>query len=171
MNKDRKVLYAISILIFAVLLVALFIDVGSSKILAACLLLPMCVLTILAIRKRSSLSINKKEVLLLAVIIGALYAVLIELTGLSFGYYYNPYMVNLEKIFTVVLPLIVIIIASELIRSVMLAQKVPLVSFFTYLACVIAEALSYSSFVGILNFNMFMTLVGMTPTKMGFFPA
>ena len=162
MNRDKKILYTISALTFAALLSLLFINVPNSKIVTACLLIPLTAVTILTVKKRGSLSINKKEVLLLSFILGAIYVVLIHMSGIFFGFYQNPYKVSTEGFFTTVLPIAVIIVCCELIRYVLLAQKNRFVSFLAYLSCVIAEALSYSTLVGIENFNQFMNFFGMT---------
>ena len=162
MNKDKKVLYVISSIILAVLLSALFINVGSSKIVAACLLLPLAVITRTAIRKRASHSINKKEVLLLSTIIGVIYGVLVQMTGIFFGFYRNPYFVNSQLILTTILPLTIIIISTEVIRSTLLDQKNSYVSVITFISCLIAEVLAFSNIAGITSVNRFMDLVGLT---------
>jgi len=162
MNKDKKILYTVSLLILAALLVVFFADLGSSRIATACILLLLTAVTLIAVKKRSSLSINKKEVLLLSTIIGVIYVALVQMTGIVFGYYQNPYMVKTQEIFTVLLPIVVIIVGSELIRCVLLAQKNSFVSILAYLSCVIAETLAYSNLVGIKNFNIFMNFFGMT---------
>ena len=162
MSKDKKILYLTSFITFAVLLVTLFVDLGSSKIVTACLLLPVTPIVCLLIRKRGILSINKREVLLLNTVIASLYVILLHMSGLYYGYYINPYFVNAKTVWTVVLPTVSIIITSEIVRRVFLAQKNRLVSVLTFLSCVIIEVLTYSSLVGIKNFNMFMNLVGMT---------
>lgn len=162
MTKDKKVLYIISFITFAVLLMAFLINLGDSKIVTACLLAPLTVLTLVMIKKRGALSINKKEVLLISLIIGVIYVVLLQMTGIFFGYYHNPYMVTPKTFFTTVLPLAAIIVCTELIRRVLIAQKYPLVSFLAYLSCVMAEALSYSGLGGITNLNRFMDFFGLT---------
>ena len=162
MNRDKKVILGISTIIFAALALAFLVHVGSSKIVAACLLLPLTVITVLFVRKRSSLSIQKKEVLLLSAIIGAMYALVIQLTGIFFGFYKNPYFVNAKILLTTVLPLVVIIVATELIRAIFLAQKNAFASVMTYLSCVLAEILAFSNLAGITGFNQFMDLVGLT---------
>ncbi|MBQ2999816.1 MAG: signal peptidase I [Clostridia bacterium] len=162
MNRDKKVILGLSIIIFAALALAFFVELGSSKIVAACLLLPLTVITVLFVRKRSSLSIQKKEVLLLSAIIGAMYALAIQLTGIFFGFHKNPYFVNVKILLTTVLPLVVIIVATELIRAVFLAQKNTFASVITYLSCVLAEILAFSNLAGITGFNQFMDLVGLT---------
>lgn len=162
MTKDKKVLYATSLIIFAVFFTALFVDMGSSKIAAAILLLPITPAVCLLIKKRSSLSINKKEVLLLSIIIPFIYVILLHVFGLLFGYYKNPYFVTPEILIKMVIPLAVITIGSEIIRYVLLSQKNKLVSVLSFLICMILEVLMFSSIPGIQTFNKFMDLVGMT---------
>ncbi len=162
MTKDKKVLWSISILIFAVLFAALFIGVQSSKILTACLLVPLTALTCILIKKRSSLSINKKEVLLLSSVLAVIFAVLTQMTGIYFGFYKNPYFVSLNIFLTVILPTAAIIVTTEMIRAVMLAQKDHLASVSAFLSCVLAEVLTFSNITGIKNMNLFMDMIGMT---------
>ena len=91
-----------------------------------------------------------------------MYALLIQLTGIFFGFYKNPYFVNAKILLTTVLPLVVIIVATELIRAIFLAQKNAFASVMTYLSCVLAEILAFSNLAGITGFNQFMDLVGLT---------
>lgn len=162
MTRDKKILYIISTVIFAVLLSLLFLDVKDSKLLTACILVPMAVIVRLAIRKRCSYSVNKKEVLLLSAVIAVLFVIALELSGLYFGFYKNPYFVNEKILLLTVLPTVVIIVATELIRSTMLDQKNAYASFFALLTCLTAEVLAFSNLAGITSFNRFMDLVGMT---------
>lgn len=162
MTRDKKVLYIISSIAFAVLLACFLAGVGDGKILTACLIVPLTVATCLFIKKRGSLSIHKREALLLSVIIAALYVIIMQLLGIYFGYYTNPYFVNTGIFLNTILPITVIIIGSEIIRYVLLAQKNTYAKIMSYLACVIAEVLTFSNLVGVTSFNRFMDLVGLT---------
>lgn len=166
MNKDKKVIYFLSSIMFVLLFSALFVNLGNSKIVAACLLFALAILICVFVKKRRSLSINKKEVLLLSSILAILYVVLYQMTGVFLNFYKNPYFVNTERLLTTVLPLTVIIVSAEIIRYVLLAQNNKYASVMAYLSCVLADILSFSNLVGITNFNRFMDLVGLT-----FFPA
>jgi hypothetical protein len=148
MNRDKKILYIISAVIFAVLFSTLFFDVKDSKLLTACILAPMAAVVRLVIRKRCSHSINKNEVILLSAVIAVLFVIILELSGLHFGFYKNPHFVNEKILFSTLLPTAVIIIATELIRSTMLDQKNALVSFFALLTCLTAEVLAFSNLRG-----------------------
>ena len=67
MNKDKKTLYIISFLTLVLLLGSLFVNFGNSKIVAVCILIPLSLANCFLIKRRHSLSINKKEVLLLSI--------------------------------------------------------------------------------------------------------
>ena len=162
MNKDKKVLYVISFAIFAVLLISFFLPIKDSKIATACLLTVMTVATCFFIRKRVSFSINKKEVILLSAIVGALFVIFMHMSGLYFGYYKNPYFITFKLFLITILPTVIIIVTSEIIRSVLLAQKSKLVSLFAFLSCTLAEVLAFSNVAGITGMNKFMDLVGLT---------
>lgn len=166
MNKDKRNLYLVTLLIFATLLAALFVKVESSKILTAILLIPLSLLTVLLVRKRKAPTIRAKEVILLVAVLGVLYVIIKEMTGLHFGFYKNPYFVNAAILLQYLLPTAIIIVATELIRYVILSQKSTLASVITFFSCVMAEVLTLSGIRGIINFNHFMDLVGLT-----FFPA
>ena len=162
MNKCNKIIYILPTVTFALLATALFATAESSKIVTACLLLPLTLLTCLLIKKRTVLSINKREVLLIVSIIAVLYVMAMQLSGLFFKFYKNPYFVNSEVFFKTVIPLAAIIIEIEIIRYVLLAQSNKVVSAIAFLSCVLAEVLAYSNIAGITSFNRFMDLVGMT---------
>ena len=160
MNKDKRTLYVISVINFAFLFSALFINIGkSSRIVAACVLVPLAVINFLLIKKRRSLSINKKEVLTLMSVVAVLYVVIIQMTGLFFRFYKNPYFVDTERLLNTVIPLILIIAATEVIRYVALAQSDRFAGFMVYLTCVVSETLTFSNLVGITGFNH---LIGLT---------
>ena len=162
MNCDKKRLYIISAVMFAALLALLFVDFRQINILTACLLLPLTVVTCVFVRKRGSLSINRQEVVLLSTIIGVIYAVVLQLTGLFFGFHKNPYFVNINIFLTKIVPIAVIIVTAEIIRSILLKQKNSLVSVLVFFICIFAEILTFSSIVGIKSFNHFMDFVGLT---------
>lgn len=162
MSKDKKILYSVTFSIFAALLITLFVDIGSSRTVTACLLLLFTPITCVLVRKRGSHSIRKRDVFLLMTAIGALYAILTQMSGLYLGYRRNPYYYGSSQVLLkYVLPLAVIIITTEIIRSVLLAQKNKVVDVFSYISFVIAEALMYSNLAGLSSFNKVMDFVGL----------
>ena len=162
MNKDKKILYTISLIAFAVLLGIFLLTAMNSKIVTAVAMAVIAPIVCIFIKKRCSLSTNKKEVLLLNTVIAALYVITLLIAGTFVTSYKNPYFVSLDRILTQIIPIAVIIIASELVRFVLICQKSKLSSAVSWLICVFAEVLMFSGVAEFNNFNHFMDLVGMT---------
>lgn len=162
MTKDKKVLYLTSLISLAVLLVALFTVKRNGRIVAACLMALVTPAVCLLVRKRSAHSIAKRDVLLMMLTLAVIVSALIEMTGLHFGYYKNPYYVNLNVFLTLIIPIATVIITTETVRSVLLAQKNGAVDAIAFIIGVTVETLAFSGIAGISTFNQFMDLVGMT---------
>ena len=163
MNTDRKVLYSISAASLAVLLLALILPSETSgRIVAALLLLPLAVVTYIFIKKRSILSMNKGQILMIMTVIGLVYVMSYYLSGLQFKFYVSPYKFNLDGILRFVLPISVIIACTEIIRYVTVAQKSKLAETLVYFTCVIADVLICSNLSSVNSFNKFMDVVGLT---------
>jgi len=80
---DKRVIHIFSASVLAVLLLALVLPLGESgRIVAAVLLLPAAVLIPLFIKKRSILSINKGQVLLVMTVVALVWVMIYYLTGL-----------------------------------------------------------------------------------------
>ena len=163
MYTDKKILYTFSGITLAALLLALLLPgEHSGRFISAALLLPLAVLTALFIKKRSILSLNKKEVLLITVVIGAVYLTAYYLTGIKFHFLRNIYVFNIQNVISFVIPITVIIVTSEVLRYVIRAQGDKLADALCYLSCVIAEVLVYGNIHYINSFNRFMDFVGLT---------
>ena len=162
MNKDKVTLYVISAINFALLALALFLDFANSKIIAACILLPLSAATFFLIKRRKTLSVYKREVLALLSIVSVLYVILFQLSGLFLEFYQNPYFINSERLFDTVIPLAMVIVSSEIIRHVILSQEDRVGNAVSYLICILAEILMFSNIAGITSFNRFMDLFGLT---------
>ena len=162
MGTDKKVLYTISGSSLAALLVALLLPgEHSGRITAAILLLPIALLSYFFIKKRSILSINKKQILLLMSVIAAVCVALLFIMGLEFGFYKNPYF-KLKFVFSYVLPIAAIVVFTEIYRWIIRAQEDKYADVLSYFTCVIAEMLVFGNVHYITTFSRFMDLVGLT---------
>lgn len=166
MTRDKKLLYAISIVIFLLLLLALFIPFNS-RLIACLVLIPLGFVTCYFVRKRSILSINTKQVTMLVGVIGALYVIIVFLTGIYFGFgTLGNAGFSIDVIFNYTLPIAFIIIASEIIRRVLLAQNSRSVTVLCYFSFVVADVLISTNIYEIQSFNNFMDVLAGA-----FFPA
>ena len=162
MSKDKKILYTLSAALILVLLGALFLPAGSARVITALLLAAVAAAVFFLVKKRPILSINKNTVLLLMLAMGAVCLVLYYLTGVHFGFYKSSTPLSLRSFFENILPIATIIIAIEVIRYVLLAQKAKFTWVLAYVSGVLSEVLVFSSLSGITGFNHFMDAVGLT---------
>ena len=161
MPADRKRLYLLSAIAFVALLLPLFLGAESSRIVAACLLLPISALCVIFLKKRDILSIYRREVTLLIAVSAVLFVILLYLSGLKFGFYKNPIRFNFTTVLKYLLPGAVIIFSSELIRCVLLAGRGRLPYVLCYLTGVLSDVLIHTSASGIDRFNAFMDFIGL----------
>ena len=157
---DKRTLHIFSFAILAVLLLVFILPIGDSgRIAAAVLLLPLAALMPLFVKKRSILSISKEQVLLIMAVIALLYVMLYYVSGIHFGFYKNPYRLTLPNFFKFFLPIAAIILFTEIIRHVSVAQNDKLSFVLSWLACVVADMLINSNIPAVTSFNRFMDLV------------
>ncbi len=162
MYPDRKKLYIISSATLAALLIALFLPNGSGRILAAFLLPPAAILIPLSIKKRTAKSINSRQILMIMTVIGLVYITLYFLSGLYFGFVKTPFGINKPDIvLRFILPIAVIISATEIIRRILCVQQSTYAAVAAYLVGVLGDVLIQSSIAGITTFSKFMDVVGL----------
>lgn len=156
---DKRILHIFSASVFAVLLFALFVPLGfSGRITVAILLLPLAVLMPLFVKKRDILSINKGQVLLILTVIALVYVMGYYLSGIHFGFYKNPYHLTVSNFFDFFLPIAAVILFTEIIRSVTLAQQNKPAYVLCWCSCIIADMLICSNLTSVTSFNRFMDL-------------
>lgn len=161
---DKRKLNIVSISTLSALLLIFLIPFDTAgRILTAAAISVAAVISYLFIKKRPILSMNHKQVLMIITIIAFVYLMLYYLSGLHFGFYKNPYALNIKFVFTFFIPTAVVIVASEIFRYVMRAQEDRLADVLSYLSCVIAEiTICSTATVGLSSFSHFMDLVGET---------
>jgi signal peptidase len=93
------------------------------------------------------------------VVIALLYLMAYYVSGLHFGIYKNPYRLTFSNFFKFFLPVAAIVVLTEVIRYVSLAQEDKLASVLCWVSCVLAEMLILSNIPSITSFNKFMDLV------------
>lgn len=162
MTFDKKKIYIISSVIFVALLVALFIPFGTGRIVGAVVLIPATIMACMFIKKRNALSINTKEIIMIMTVIGLVYVTLYYVSALHFGFTKTGYGIKADIIFTLTIPIAIIIVTTEIIRYILQAQKNKIVSVLAYLICLVSDVLICSNIADITNFSTFMDVVGLT---------
>ena len=157
---DNKRLYTLCFVLFAVLLTALFIPFYS-KIVIAGVLVIAAVAIFVWVKKRSILSLYKKEVTLIVAVLALVLLLAYYLSGLKFGFFASPKRLTWTTLFKDLLPTLVMIVCIEVIRYVFLAQKKPVIEVVGYLSCIAVDVLIYTNVPFVQSFNSFMTVIGL----------
>lgn len=157
---DRKKLYAVSVVYLCVLLLLCFVpDAVFGSMALAAVSVALCVAVALLVKKRSILSLVRKQVALVAFASAALAITLYFLTGLHFGFYKT--FVNASYIWKFVLPYAVVIVSSEIMRSIFLMQKSKAVNVLTYVSFLVLDFLMLSGNNLFHSYSQFMDVIGM----------
>lgn len=159
MARDKKVLYTLSVVLFAILLLVLFVG-DFSKVLGAVLMSVGMVLICFFVKKRTALSMYKGQVLIILIACALLYVMLLYLSSIKLGYINSFASLSPEILFKQTIPIIVLIITSEIIRRVLCAQEDKLSSAVCYLICVISEIIALNTSARFSSFNSIMNFAG-----------
>ena len=162
MPSDKKMLYITSTTMLLLLIALLFIPSVINRQIMAIVLIPCALLISRLVRKRSLLSVHKKEVTIVMLLIGVIYLLVYYLSGIYFGFAKNYYKLSWVGIYKFIIPITITVICSEVIRHTMIAQKNTKISIISYVSCVLIEILLASKLQNIGNFDVFMNLVGIT---------
>ena len=160
MNSDKKTLYVISALFVCALLLVCFISNDTASNIAFAVVCSLfAALTFFKVKKRSILAVQKRQVALLMAAIAIIVITAYYLTGLSFGFVKN--LIVPLFLWKYILPFTVIVFSSELIRSVILAQKNKITDIIFYFIFVALDAAVLYKSGTALSFGSFIDLVSM----------
>ena len=157
---DKRKLHLISVSTLVALILS-FLFTNGERIAAAVMMAIICAATCIFVKKRGIPSYNKGEVAFLMAIIAALVVMIFYFTGLKFGFYKTIYGLRVDVILKYVLPIVVVIVATEITRSIICMQESLLASVVSYFAFIVAEVLIHYSLSQIFNFDRFMDVIGM----------
>ena len=138
MNKDKKTLYVTVVLFLGALLLTLFVkDELWRKLVLIAVALAASTAAMLLIKKRSIHKKEKRQMSWFLPVVAIAALSLYFSLGAFFGYV--KLSLTLMHILTYVLPILTIVILSELARSIFLAQNNKVVTVLTYVAFVLVD--------------------------------
>ena len=160
MSIDKKITYAVTVAFPCfILLVYLIPDDTSKNIILAALCVLFAALTLLFIKKRGILRLEKRQILLVMSVLSVFVVMLGYMTGIKFGFVKNP-IVTLY-LWKYILPYAVIIASSEIVRKTLLAQQSRFVFIFTYFSFVILDCAMLSGGIIFDRYDDFADFFGM----------
>lgn len=161
LNRDKKYLYFITAALLALLLPTLFISTGYVRVAGAVVLIAFTILFHFTVKKRSILSLYKTQVFYLVLVLAVFYLVLLYLSGIYFGYEKSYFSISAYGFFINILPTVCVVVATELLRRILLSQEDKCASIFSFLIGVISELYFVSGVSNVNSIDRFMDVLAM----------
>ena len=162
MKKDKVKNYILETIILVILFFALFVPNIFTKIILAIILTIYMITTRKVLLKRNILSIYHKQTTMLMLLLGILYLMVFYLIGLYTGYYQATVKFSSWSIINYIIPISVIIISSEIIRSIFLTEKNIISKILTTISMILIELILYTNISQITSFETLVNTISFT---------
>jgi len=162
MKLDKIKVYTIEFVLLLILALTLFVSKMNSKIILACLLTAMTIITSILLKKRNVGSVYAKNVNIVLIIFAVIYLMGFYIMGIYFGFARQVITFSVNTLVKYIIPITITIIASEMLRSILLAQNVKLTKVFTFIIMVIIDLLIYTNLYSVDKYDEIIELVGFT---------
>lgn len=160
MSKDKVKTYVLELLLIIILILALFkSNIISNLVLALILLVYMVVLKF-GLRKRKIISVYSDQTISLMVLFALIYLTIFYSLGIYFGFYTAPVKFSLWGIWHYIIPFVIIIIASEVIRFILISQKGKESSLIAFVSTVLIDIVLYTKVYDLNNLEDILAIVG-----------
>lgn len=162
MKIDKLKIYIIEFILLSILSFALFVSNIFNKKIIAILILVCAIATWVTIKNKKVKSIDSKKVTIILVIFAIIYLIGFYLMGIYFGYYKAIVIFNLYTLTNFIIPTLIIIISSEVIRNVLIAQNVRFSKIVTFIIMVLIDLMIYSNIYTVDGYDEFVEIIGFT---------
>ena len=162
MKKDKIKTYIFESVICIMLFFALFVPNIFTKIVLAVIIALYALITCKTLKKRNIISMYNKQLTILMLLLGIVYLMLFYLMGLYFGYYESTVKLSMWSLINYTIPIAIIIIASEIMRSIFLAEKSNLSKILTLIPMVLIDVIIYNNIYQLTTFDGFLHIISFT---------
>lgn len=165
MKKSEIKIYVLELLLIMILFFAFFTkNIITRNVLSVFLLIYM-IIVCLCLKKRTVFSMYKKQVTFMMVVFALLYLGLYYLLGLFSGFKMAKILLSIKTIVTIIFPLMVIIISSEVIRTIFLAQRILFMKknisvIFTFISMFLIDLVIYINIYDLYSLEDFWEVLG-----------
>lgn len=160
MKKDMLKIVVFELMLLVVLFFTLFVSNIYTNIIMALILSAFAVGTKYLLKKRNILSIYKKQVNYLMLGFAAIYLLVFYIMGFYFGFYKSTVTFGITALVYYIIPITIVIIASEYIRSIFVAQKGKFTVISAFIATVLVDLIIYTRVYDATNLEDFLAIIG-----------
>lgn len=160
MKIDKIKVYVLEFIFLAILSFALFVPNTFNKITIAIVVTTCTIIAFFTIKKRKVESIDSKKVEMVLIFLAIIYLLVFYVLGLYFGYYKATYTFGLNTIIYQIIPMTFIIISSEILRNILLAQNVKLNKILTFTIMVLLDIIIYYNVYDMTSYDKMLEIIG-----------
>jgi len=170
MKINKIKLYILEIIFSIILFIALLVSNKITYILLSVILLTYAIIVKSTMKKKKVLSINKKQVNILMIGFALIYLGIFYLSGLFiYDFVKSPTLFGLTTLYRYIIPLVIIIISTEIIRYSFISQEIKIRLFkkqidlskiIMFIDMVLVDLVIYTGVYDLTNLNDFLTAVG-----------
>jgi len=162
LKKDKFRVYVLEFILLAILSFTLFVSNIYSRIILAVIFTVCSAATWFFLKKRKVESIHARKVTMLLTFFGIIYLIAFYLMGMYFGFNNSLIKFSSWSLLNYIIPTAVIIISSELMRNVLLAQKGKISNALTFFIMVMIDMVVFVDLYNVSGFTEVREIIGFT---------
>ena len=160
MSKDKARIYLLEISIVVLLIACALSGLIKNKLFTACLSVIIAIGLSYLLHRKPILKVNRKKIRIIMIIFGILYIALYYTIGIYSGFYHQTYRIGLNTLINYIVPITIIIIATEQIRSKLLLNESIRSKILVVIITTIIDSSIYLNVYGFSNLDSFLGLIG-----------
>ena len=161
MKKDKIIEYASALVICIITFFNLFLpDAQIQKTLLTLFLLIYTIVIVKIVKFKKVDNINKNKIIILIIGLSIVYIFLLYLIGIYVGFYKNSNSLNKTNFYNTILPYIIIVFCSEIIRQVFITKNNKKNTLFITIGLIIAEITMNLSTYDIRDLDEMLIIIG-----------
>lgn len=169
MKKDKLKIYVFELLLIIFLFFAIFASNMFNRITLAIILFIYTIVVCGIFKNKKINSIYSKQIFIWMIIFAFIYVSLFYLMGLYYGFRHTKILFSIETLFKYIIPIMVIIVSSEVIRKVFLMQngkvrigklQVNLSTILCYIMMVLIDFIVYNDIYTLSKLDDFLIALG-----------
>lgn len=161
MKKDRlcEYIFAIGLCVFSFFSFIVLNQSDTKKIIVGGLII-FTLACVFFIKSQKIDDLNKKTIIFLMGLFAIINIILLYIMGVFFSFYKNPYNLNLELLYNIIVPNIIIIVSSEILRKIFIQKENRVSTIFSTIALVVFDVCIYNNINGITSLENFLMFWG-----------
>lgn len=160
MKIDKLKNYSLELILCIILFFALFVSNIITRTVLSIILLVYSIITYTILKKRNVISMHNKQVTVLMTLFAIVYLIAFYLIGAYVGFYESNVKFSIWTMFNYIIPIGLIILSSEIIRSVFLATKETTSNILTTVAMILIDLIVYTNIYNLSNLEGFLIIIG-----------